>query len=117
MANWRFLAWVSICWPIFSPKRTTPPGAGDARARYPFRGGGPSTIVTTLGILRPDPETEEFVLAACYAFAGVAEIVANTGWPLRLLEPVGVVPEPTERELVTLREVDQTGMLRRNADE
>jgi glutaconate CoA-transferase subunit B len=98
----------------------TSPGyldGGDARARYPFRGGGPSAIVTTLGILRPDLETREFVLAARYAFASVEEIVANIGWPLRVSEPVAVVPEPTERELAALRQVDQTGMLRRNANE
>lgn len=92
-------------------------GGGDARNRYLFRGGGPSAIVTTLGILRPDAATREFVLAARYAFASVEEIVANTAWPLRLSESVTIVPEPTERELSALRRVDETGMLRRNSDE
>jgi glutaconate CoA-transferase subunit B len=98
----------------------TSPGyldGGDARQRYPFAGGGPSAIVTTLGILRPDPETKEFLLTARYAFADVDEIVANTGWPLRVVESVEIVPEPTDRELAVLRQVDQTGMLRRDANE
>ena len=30
-----------------------------------FAGGGASAIVTTLGILRSDPETREFRLTAC----------------------------------------------------
>ncbi|MFZ1642307.1 MAG: hypothetical protein WAV07_12940 [Candidatus Contendobacter sp.] len=44
------------------------------------------------------------------------KLVANTGWPLRRVDPVEIAPEPTEQELATLRRVDQTGMLRRAAE-
>lgn len=98
----------------------TSPGyldGGDARARHPFRGGGPSAIVTTLGILRPDPTTREFQLDAYFAFSSPEEIRAQTGWDLQLAPTLHAAPEPTGDELAALRRVDATGMLRRAADE
>jgi glutaconate CoA-transferase subunit B len=95
----------------------TSPGylsGGDARAQYPFRGGGPVAIVTTLGILRPDPETKEFQLDGYFAFSSPAEIRAQTGWDLQSAPALRQVPEPTEEELAALRRVDVTGALRRN---
>jgi hypothetical protein len=35
---------------------------GNAHERYGFVGKGPSAIITTLGILRPDPVSKEFLL-------------------------------------------------------
>ena len=81
--------------------------------RYGFVGGGPSAIVTTMGILRPDPKTKEFELAAWFAFSNVGEIKANTGWPLKVSPDAHVVAEPTAAELAALRKVDETGALRR----
>jgi glutaconate CoA-transferase, subunit B len=98
----------------------TSPGyldGGDARARHPFRGGGPSAIVTTLGILRPDPATREFQLDAYFAFSSPDEIRARTGWDLQLAPTLHAAPEPTGDELTALRRVDATGMLLRAADE
>lgn len=86
---------------------------GDERDRYGFPGSGPSAIVTTLGILRPDPISKEFCLDARHAFATVEAIVADTGWALRVCPDLKVVPEPTELELRVLREVDETGSLRK----
>lgn len=86
---------------------------GAARSRHGFVGGGPSAIVTTLGILRPDPETKEFLLDGWYAFSGVEEIRANTGWDLKIAPGAGPIPEPTESELAALRRVDETGALRK----
>ena len=86
---------------------------GNARARYGFVGGGPSAIVTTMGILRPDPNTREFELDAWFAFSSVEEIKANTGWPLRVSANAHVAAEPTASELAALRKVDETGALRR----
>jgi len=86
---------------------------GNARARYGFAGGGPSAIVTTLGVLRPDAETKEFLLDAWFAFSSIEEILANTGWSLKVSPHAHVVPEPTAAELAHLRKVDETGALRR----
>lgn len=86
---------------------------GKARDRYGFVGGGPSAIVTTLGILRPDPLSKEFFLDAYYAFSSVEEILASTGWDLKVSSTVHVVPEPSPEELEALRRVDATGALRK----
>jgi len=64
-------------------------------------------------VLRPDAETNEFELDAWFAFSSIEEILANTGWPLKVSAHAHVVPEPTAAELAHLRKVDQTGALRR----
>ena len=86
---------------------------GTARERYGFIGGGPCAIVTTLGILRPDPLSKEFLLDGWFAFSSPEQIRAQTGWDLRVADHACVVPEPSEVELAALRRVDETGMLRR----
>jgi len=86
---------------------------GNEREKYNFPGGGPSSIVTTMGILRPDPVTKEFYLDAYFAFSSIEEIKENTGWDLKVSPNVKVVPEPTELELANLREIDVTGSLRK----
>ena len=87
---------------------------GTARERYGFVGGGPCAIVTTLGILRPDPLSKDFLLEGWFAFSSPEQIRAHTGWDLRVAAHASVVPEPSEVELTALRRVDETGMLRRS---
>jgi glutaconate CoA-transferase, subunit B len=86
---------------------------GSARERFGFVGGGPSAIITTLGILRPDPATKEFGLDGWFAFSGIEEIKANTGWELQVRPGATVIAEPTTEELDCLRRVDETGALRK----
>lgn len=86
---------------------------GNDREKYNFPGGGPSAIITTLGIMRPDPVTKEFYLDSYFAYSSIEEIKENTGWDLKISPNVGIVPEPTEEELKNLREVDTTGSLRK----
>ncbi|MEI7538889.1 MAG: CoA-transferase, partial [Comamonadaceae bacterium] len=86
---------------------------GAARERYGFVGGGPCAIVTTLGILRPDPQSKEFLLDGWFAFSSPQEIREHTGWELRTAEHAALISEPSETELAALRKVDVTGMLRR----
>lgn len=95
----------------------TTPGyleGGNARDRYHFVGGGPSAIVTTLGILRPDPVTKEFLLDSWFAFSSVEEMKATTGWNLKTTPQAAMTPEPTAEELKALRKIDETGMLRKD---
>jgi glutaconate CoA-transferase subunit B len=86
---------------------------GNEREKYGFPGSGPSAIITNLGILRPDPQTKEFYLDAYFSFSSVEEIIANTGWELKISPNVKAVPEPTQQELDNLRAVDVTGSLRK----
>jgi glutaconate CoA-transferase subunit B len=88
-------------------------GGGDSREECNFPGGGPSAIISTLGILRPDPVTKEFCLDAYFPFSSVEESKDHTGWDLKVSPEVKMVPEPTEEELRNLREVDETGSLRK----
>jgi len=84
-----------------------------ARQRYGLIGGGPSVIVTTLGILRPNPQTFEFELSAYFEFSSIEEILSSTGWNLKVSPDAHVVPPPSPAELKALRSVDTTGMLQR----
>lgn len=86
---------------------------GNAREKYGFPGGGPSAIITNLGILRPDPVTKEFYLESYFSHSSVDEIIASTGWALKISPDVKMVPEPTDKELENLRAVDVTGSLRK----
>lgn len=86
---------------------------GDAREKAGFIGGGPSAIISTLGILRPDHVSKEFFLDAYFPFTTIDEIKNSTGWDLKVSPNVKQVPEPSDEELKNLREVDVTGSLRK----
>lgn len=81
-------------------------GAGD-RERLGLTGAGPTTVITDLGVLRPDPETRELTLTELHPGVSVAQVRAATGWDLRVSAELGVTPEPTEEELTVLRELKE----------
>jgi glutaconate CoA-transferase subunit B len=90
----------------------TSPGYGDGgdwRQRVGLPRGGPATVITTLGLLRFDPETKEMVLAATHPGVSIDEVLANTGWPLKVAPDVTQTPAPTEAELAMLRRFDPEG--------
>lgn len=75
---------------------------GDHRQRLGLRGRGPSAVITDLGVLRPEPGTNELVLTELHPGVTVDQAVAATGWPLRVADTVGVTDPPTGAELATL---------------
>jgi len=77
------------------------PGAED-RHHYGLFRGGTVTVVSDLGILRPDPETGVLVLDAYYPGVDPEFIRANTGWELAIDEATPM-PPPTAEELKVLR--------------
>jgi glutaconate CoA-transferase, subunit B len=79
-------------------------GAGD-RERLGLTGGGPSMIITDLGILTPDPDTREFVLTHLHPGVEIDQAIGNTGWELRTAPAVTRTEPPTERELTVLRQL------------
>jgi glutaconate CoA-transferase subunit B len=79
-------------------------GPGD-RERLGLRGAGPQKVITDLGVLEPDPDTCELVLAQLHPGATVELAKAATGWPLRVREPLLITEPPTEDELKVLREL------------
>lgn len=77
-------------------------GAGD-RARVGARGAGPTSVITDLGVLEPDPTTCQLVLTQTHPGITVDDVVAATGWPLRVADEVRTSGEPTPDELTVLR--------------
>jgi glutaconate CoA-transferase subunit B len=80
---------------------------GDARERAGFRGGGPSRVISDLGILEPDPSTRELVLTSVHEGIEVEAVRAATAWPLRVSDSLAVTPPPTAEELASLRELQE----------
>ena len=90
----------------------TSPGhgeGGDWRARTGVPGGGPSAVITTLGLFRFDAVTREMVLASVHPGVTVEKVRAETGWPLRVVHPLTETPPPSPDELATIRRFDPEG--------
>ena len=90
----------------------TSPGYGDGpgwRERAGLPRGGPSAVITTLGVLRFDPASREMVLNSTHPGVDVEDVRQNTGWPLRIAPGLGQTPAPTKAELAMLRRFDPQG--------
>jgi glutaconate CoA-transferase subunit B len=90
----------------------TSPGygeGGDWRSRVGLPRGGPSAAITTLGVLRFDPETREAYLDSYHPGGSSEEVQTHTGWDLRVADRVRETPPPTADELRIIREYDPQG--------
>ncbi len=88
----------------------TSPGYGDGpgwRKQVGLRGGGPSALITTLGVF--SFEDGEAVLRSYHPFSSEAEVRENTGWDLRSAANLTATPRPSHTELAIIREYDPTG--------
>jgi glutaconate CoA-transferase subunit B len=89
----------------------TSPGNGDGpgwRKRVGLPRGGPAAVITTKAVLRFGEDGEAYV-ASLHPGIGVEDVVANTGWKLRVAENLMSTPEPTAAELRAIREYDKEG--------
>jgi glutaconate CoA-transferase subunit B len=77
------------------------------RARRGIEGAGPQFVVTDLGLLRPDPQTQELTLVALYPGVDAAQACLATGWPLAVADGIETLAPPTEEELRVLRDLQQ----------
>ncbi len=82
---------------------------GNWRQRVGLPRGGPSAVITTLGVLGFDPTTGEAFLRSYHPFTSVTEVQENTGWALRLSPELAPTPAPTSDELRIIRECDPQG--------
>ena len=83
-------------------------GHGDgpgARERLGLRGLGPTAVITDLGVLEPDPLTKELTLTELHPGATRDQVIASTGWELRVADDLRSTPAATEDELAALREL------------
>jgi glutaconate CoA-transferase subunit B len=79
-------------------------GPGD-RQRLGLRGAGPTTVITDLGVLQPDPTTSELVMTALHPGVTHQQCIGATGWPLLFADAAETTPPPTEDELNALRDL------------
>jgi glutaconate CoA-transferase subunit B len=90
----------------------TSPGYGDGpgwRQRVGLPRGGPSTVITTLGIFNFDPDDCQMVLKSVHPGVSVEMVQEHTGWPLKVAKPVQITLPPTASELNMLKQFDPAG--------
>jgi glutaconate CoA-transferase subunit B len=91
----------------------TSPGHGDGagwRARKGLKGGGPSRVITSMGIFSFDSETREMVLSTLHPGTTLEQIQQQTGWPLRVAEDLHPTKPPIAEELAAVRKYDPKGI-------
>jgi glutaconate CoA-transferase subunit B len=66
---------------------------------------GPSAVITTLGVLRFGHDGEAF-LSSVHPGVRVEEVLANTGWTVRVADELIETKPPTSAELEVMRELD-----------
>ena len=93
----------------------TSPGFGDGsvtgpawRRKVGLPRGGPSAVITTKAVLRFGDDGEAF-LASYHPGVSVEDVVANTGWRLRVADDVRETVAPNDAELIAIREYDKDG--------
>ncbi|HEY3153145.1 MAG TPA: CoA-transferase [Candidatus Binatia bacterium] len=87
----------------------TSPGFGDGgdwRERHGLPGGGPSRVITSMGIFSFEAESREMILSSYHSGITVEKIESETGWPLRTTDSVYETTPPTEKELTAIRKYD-----------
>lgn len=91
----------------------TSPGYGDGedwRHRRGLRGGGPSRVITSLGIFSFDPRSREMVLSSTHPGITTHEVQRETGWLLKIADDVQETPSPSKDEIVAVRKYDPKGV-------
>lgn len=89
----------------------TSPGNGDGagwRRRAGLPRGGPAAVITTKCVLRFGEDGEAF-LSTTHPGVTVEDVISNTGWKLKVAEPLEITPEPDDAELKAIREYDKKG--------
>lgn len=85
---------------VTTPGYLDGPG-GRERAGLPR--GGPSAVITDLGVYRFDPDTKEMYLESCHPGVTVEKIKENVSWDLKVAPHVRRTKPPTRTELRVLR--------------
>ena len=89
----------------------TSPGNGDGggwRQRVGLPRGGPAAVITTKAVLRFGDDGEAY-LDAIHPGITRDDVLANTGWKLRVADSVRETTPPSAAELQAIREYDKEG--------
>ncbi len=87
----------------------TSPGYGDGgdwRKRNGLSGGGPSRVITSMGIFSFDTHTREMILSSYHPGVSVRQIINEIGWPIQISSEIGETAAPTKDELAAVRKYD-----------
>ncbi|MFH7422760.1 CoA-transferase subunit beta, partial [Pseudomonas syringae pv. tagetis] len=63
-------------------------------------------IITDLCILEPEADTNEFVVTTLHPGVTREQVIAATGWEVRIADTVLVSEEPTDIDLTALRDLE-----------
>jgi glutaconate CoA-transferase subunit B len=78
--------------------------------------GGPSAVITTMGVLRFDQKTKEMYLKSYHPGLSLDQIRQNTGWDLKIAPDVKETEPPTLEEVEILRkDLDPQGIFLKKA--
>ena len=92
----------------------TTPGffdGGKERETYGFIGGGPSVVISNMGIMRFDSETREMYLASFHPGVTIEQIKENTVWDIKVAKDVHETEHPDPELIRILRdECDPDGI-------
>lgn len=83
-------------------------GPAIPRASLGFSGAGPVAVITDLGILRPGADGELELAAVCPG-STLEQVREQTGWELRVRDPLVALEPPSALELATLRALRAAG--------
>ncbi len=86
------------------------PAGAAWRKRVGLPGGGPTALITTLGVFTFDSENGEAVLQSYHPGTTIEELQEQTGWKLRLAQDCKETVPPTADELKVIREYDPQGV-------
>ncbi len=95
----------------------TSPGYGEGRGwreEKNLRGGGPSRVITSLGIFSFDSESREMILNSFHPGVSMEHIQQETGWRLKVAEEVRETRSPSAEELAAVRKYDPKGVWTNN---
>ena len=85
----------------------TSPGyleGGDSRAIAGIKG-GPTAVITDLGVLVPDPVSKELFVSQLHPGVSRDQIQEATSWDLKFMDSVTETELPTEEEVTALRDL------------
>ncbi|MEM8913942.1 MAG: CoA-transferase subunit beta [Planctomycetota bacterium] len=80
---------------------------GDSRERAGLTRGGPSAVITDLGVLRPDQESRELIVTQVHPGVTEDQVRDATGWDVKFADDMSETDPPTETELTTLRDLER----------
>ena len=91
----------------------TTPGflsGGNSREKCGVTGGGPSAVITNMGVFRFLEESREMYLDSLHPNVTLEQVRENVGWDLIVSDNLTETPPPTDEEIDIMRILDPVGI-------